>query len=125
MRWLTSRIMVAAVCLGACALGAGVFVEARVLVEKSVPVNGAIVALPPSYIEIWFTEVVDLKVSAMALAGPSGAVKLDPTHKMSPKTLMAGISDKLADGTYTVNWQTAGDDGRVVKGVLKFSVKSK
>jgi methionine-rich copper-binding protein CopC len=29
----------------------------------------------------------------------------------------------MADGRYTVNWQTAGDDGHLQKGTFAFTVK--
>ena len=42
---------------------------------------------------------------------------------MGEKTLMAPVTGKMADGKYTVNWQTAGDDGHVQKGTFAFNVK--
>jgi methionine-rich copper-binding protein CopC len=43
---------------------------------------------------------------------------------MGEKTLMAAITGTMSGGTYTVNWQTAGKDGHVIKGDFTFSVKT-
>ena len=41
---------------------------------------------------------------------------------MGEKTLMAMIKGNMSDGTYTVNWQTAGDDGHIQKGEFVFKI---
>jgi methionine-rich copper-binding protein CopC len=38
--------------------------------------------------------------------------------------LTAGVTGTIADGTYTVAWQAAGDDGHLVKGTFTFTVKA-
>jgi methionine-rich copper-binding protein CopC len=42
---------------------------------------------------------------------------------MGKNNVMAPIVGKMADGKYTVSWQTAGDDGHVQKGTFSFTLK--
>jgi methionine-rich copper-binding protein CopC len=98
--------------------------KAHAKLEKTQPVDGTTVAAPPPNIQLWFDEEVDVKVSKIDLTGPSGKVTLGPTHSMAPKSLMAAVTGKMADATYTVSWQaTAADDGHVSKGDFKFTLK--
>ncbi len=98
--------------------------KAHATLQKTQPLNGSTISAAPPIIQLWFDEAVDLKVSKIALKGPSGPVMLGPTRAADPKTLTAAITGKLADGAYEVSWQTAAaDDGHVSKGVLKFTLK--
>jgi methionine-rich copper-binding protein CopC len=98
--------------------------QAHAKLGKTQPASGATVSTPPSAIQLSFDEEVDLKVSKIFLTGPSGAVAVGATQAPNAKTLMSAISSKLADGTYTVTWQTAAaDDGHVSKGNFRFNVK--
>ena len=98
-------------------------VQAHTKLEKSEPAAGAVVTAAPNQIQLWFNEKLDAAVSKIDLTSPSGKVDLGPPHVTTDKALMAGISGKLGDGTYTVAWQTAGDDGHLVKGDFTFTVK--
>jgi methionine-rich copper-binding protein CopC len=100
-----------------------VVVLAHMKVEKTEPANGATLTTPPPHVQLWLTQKPDMKVTKVELSGPSGKVTLGPAHTMSEKTLMAAVTGKMADGKYTVNWQTAGDDGHVQKGSFAFTVK--
>jgi methionine-rich copper-binding protein CopC len=92
--------------------------------EKTEPADGAVLKAAPSHVELWFNEKPDLTVSKIAVAGPSGAVEVGPTHSISDKSIVADVRSRLSDGEYVVKWQAAGDDGHVSKGEFKFSVKS-
>ena len=41
---------------------------------------------------------------------------------MGEKDLMARVSGRMPDGAYTARWQTAGDDGHVLKGEWTFTI---
>jgi len=123
MHLIKFRLVTATMLLALCTLAAGAVVQAHAKVEKSEPADGATIAAAPASIQIWFSEAVDTKVSKIVLTGPSGAVKLGPAHSMAPRSLMAGIGGTLADGAYTIDWQTAGDDGHVVKGAPHFTIR--
>jgi methionine-rich copper-binding protein CopC len=98
-------------------------VQAHLKVEKMEPTDGAELSAPPASIQLFLTERPDLKVTKIELVGASGDVELGPAHMMGEKTVMAVVTGKMADGKYTVNWQTAGDDGHLQKGTFAFMVK--
>jgi methionine-rich copper-binding protein CopC len=98
--------------------------QAHTKLEKSEPAAGAAVTAAPKEIQLWFNEKIDLAVSKIELTSPSGKVELGPTHSMGDKTLMAAISGRVTGGTYTVAWQTAGDDGHLSKGDFTFTVRT-
>ena len=104
-------------------IGLTALVHAHTKLEKSEPAAGATVAAPKQ-IQLWFNEKIDVAVSKIALTSPTGTVELSTPHSMGEKTLMAAVTGKIAGGTYTVAWQTAGDDGHVVKGDYTFSVSA-
>lgn len=97
--------------------------QAHTKLEKSDPTDGATLAAPPAMVHLFFNEKPDLKVSKVTLTGPSGNVELGQAHSMADKDIMAGIKGSLANGKYTVTWQTAGKDGHVIKGSFSFTVR--
>lgn len=94
--------------------------EAHMKVEKTVPAAGAAVKALPT-VSVDFSEPPDLKISKMEIKGPSDKTKLTGMHVMG-KSLMAMVEGDKPDGSYTVSWQSAGDDGHVQKGDFTFSV---
>jgi methionine-rich copper-binding protein CopC len=122
MKQTTLRLSHTLAC-GLMLVGLAAFLQAHTKLEKSEPAAGVTVTAAPKQIQLWFNEKVDLAVSKIELTGPSGKVDLGPTHVMGDKSLMAGISGKVADGSYTIAWQTAGDDGHVAKGDIAFTLK--
>jgi len=98
-------------------------VRAHTKLEKSEPADGATLSTAPAMVHLFFNEKPDLKVSKVTLTGPSGSVELGAAHSMADKDIMAGIKGSLANGKYTVNWQTAGKDGHVIKGSFSFTVR--
>lgn len=97
--------------------------QAHTKLEKSEPADGATLSAAPAMVQLFFNEKPDLKVSKVTLTGPSGNVELGAAHSMADKDIMAGIKGSLANGKYTVNWQTAGKDGHVIKGAFSFTVQ--
>ncbi len=106
-----------------CALVLSVIVQAHAKLEKSEPADKATLSAPPPHLQLWFNEKPDVKTSKIELRGTSGPVKLGPVHSMDAKTLMAVVSGDMPDGSYTASWQTAGNDGHVLKGEFTFSLK--
>jgi len=97
--------------------------QAHTALTKSEPAAGKTVTAAPKQIQLWFNEKIDVALSKIELTGPSGKVELTAPHVMGDKSLMAGVSGKVGEGIYTIAWQTAGDDGHVVKGNVKFTLK--
>ena len=110
------------VSLAVVVFGLSMVAGAHTKLTKSIPADGATVAALAS-VELVFNEAADVKLTKIEVAGPSGKVELGPAHSMSPKSVMAIVTGKMEDGKYAVTWQTAGDDGHVVKGEFSFSVK--
>ncbi|SRR5258706_13057745 len=121
MKTKISCLTLAAAVAAALALGAVVQAHAKLL--KTSPADKATVAKAPTTVQLWFNETIDVKLSKVELTGPSGKVALGVVHAMEPKQLMGPITGKMADGAYTVDWQTAGDDGHVQKGSFTFTLK--
>jgi methionine-rich copper-binding protein CopC len=97
---------------------------AHMKVVKSSPAAGGVANSTISEIQISFSEEPDLKLSKLELTGPSGTVKLSGV-RATGKVLTATIDAKLAEGSYTLHWQSAGDDGHVQKGDIAFKVSGK
>jgi methionine-rich copper-binding protein CopC len=78
----------------------------------------------PSLIQLWYSDVPQLKLSRVALKGPSGAVKLGAVQqdKKNPKLLTATVTAPLATGRYQIDWRTASADGHAIKGTISFRV---
>ena len=105
-------------------LVATTLLQAHTKLEKSVPAAGAVLSAAPKQVQLWFNEKLDAAVSKIELTSAAGNVALGSVQAMGDKSLKAAITGKVPDGTYTIAWQTAGDDGHVVKGDVKFSVKA-
>ena len=99
------------------------FAQAHAKLEKTEPAANATISAAPTSVQLWFNEAPDLKVTKVELSGASGKVELGPAHSMGKNNVMAPIVSKMTDGKYTVNWQTAGDDGHVEKGTFAFTLK--
>lgn len=79
----------------------------------------------PRQLRLDFTEVPDLTFSRVSLIGPGGtSVTLGPLvyAQDSHRAVVTAISGALPAGTYTVQWQLAGDDGHPVRGDFQFTV---
>lgn len=106
-------------------MGIAWFALAHMRVNKTAPEDGSTIAKAPNAIQVWFTQNPDSAVSKMSMSGPSGEVDLY-VHLGGNKSLMGMVqTQNLGDGNYTVNWQTAGDDGHIQKGDYTFTVESK
>jgi hypothetical protein len=106
-------------------VGMTVLTQAHAKLEKSEPAASATLTTAPANLKFWFNEKLDLKVTKITLTGPAGKVELGAAHAMGDKVIMAPVTGKMAAGKYSVDWQTAGDDGHVLKGTFAFNLKAK
>jgi len=104
-------------------LALGTTLLGHMALRTAVPAADSTVTAAPSSIALTFTQAPDLSVSKLDLSGPSGVVGLTNLHVMDERTLMATVSGHMPDGSYTVAWQSAGDDGHVQKGTYSFTLK--
>lgn len=111
------------VCVAVAVSALSALVAAHTKLEKSDPADGATVTTSPKWVQLFFSEKPDIKISKVEITGPSGKVELGPAHSMADKDIMAAIDRPLDNGKYTVSWQTAGKDGHVLKGSFSFTVR--
>jgi methionine-rich copper-binding protein CopC len=116
------RTIARAVVSALVVLALSTLVQAHTKLEKSDPADGATLTTSPKWVQLFFNEKPDLKVSKVELTGPSGKVELGAAHSMADKDIMSTIDRTLDSGKYTVSWQTAGKDGHVIKGSFSFTV---
>lgn len=92
--------------------------------ERTSPASGSTLTAVPHQLVLTFSESPVLAMSALRLLGPDSAlVSLGAvTHDSGVRTLTASITGPLAAGRYTVEWQTAGDDGHVQRGSYQFVI---
>jgi methionine-rich copper-binding protein CopC len=108
--------------LASFALAGQAFAHAHL--KNSAPVDKAAVA-SPSELDLTFTEELNLKFSGLTVTGPDrGQVKLgEGMLEDGGKVLMVPVSDKLAPGSYTVDWHVLSTDGHKTEGNFTFTVK--
>jgi methionine-rich copper-binding protein CopC len=96
---------------------------AHMALSKAAPSDKATVTVAPTQVQLWFTQKPDMAVSRIVLSSTSGEVKLGALKLVDERSLIAPIEGTLADGAYTIAWQSAGDDGHVQKGQVTFTLK--
>jgi hypothetical protein len=93
---------------------------------KAQPGVNETVTVSPDSLKLWFSERVELPLSKVALKG-GGAVKMLGALAFggpgADAPMVVAVRDKLAPGTYTVDWTVAGKDGHPTKGSFAFVVK--
>ncbi|MGE0044025.1 MAG: copper resistance protein CopC [Vicinamibacterales bacterium] len=106
-------------------LSAGVALSAHLAVVKSLPAKDQALDSSPARIQVWFSQEPSVAVSAITVQGPSGAAALGKVTAGEDNSIAAEVTTPLAPGSYTVNWQSAGHDGHVIKGSIPFSVTAR
>jgi methionine-rich copper-binding protein CopC len=77
-------------------------------------------------IQLTFTQVPQEEGRLIRVADPKGQqVELGDLHMDAEMVMSAHIEgDHLSNGTYTVNWRGAGDDGHFVTGEYTFTLQA-
>jgi methionine-rich copper-binding protein CopC len=96
---------------------------AHMKLARSVPAQGATLNARPASVQIWFTEAPDPKLTKITVQGSAGPIKLGAVRVESDKSAAAAVEGDMPDGAYTVNWQSAGNDGHVQKGSFTFTLR--
>jgi copper transport protein len=93
---------------------------------RSTPQAFETVATPPSALNVFFTEPIELKYSKISVIGPDGnRIDNDDPHNVDGDTSSLGVSLKpgLPDGTYTVSTKVlSAVDGHTVDNAFTFGV---
>ena len=120
---MTFKTIVRVVSTTLVMLGLTLIVRAHTRLEKTVPADGAMLAEAPADIELVFNEQPDVKLTRIELAGAAGKIETGPARAATEKSVSVAVVGKMPFGKYSVTWQTAGDDGHLVKGAFSFSIK--
>lgn len=94
---------------------------AHLSVSKSDPAHQGTITASPAAVTVWFNQNPVLKVSALTLEGPKGAVKLGEVKAGEDRALTADVLEPLQPGAHTLTWRTAGNDGHVISGTRAFT----
>lgn len=90
--------------------------------EKTVPANAATVASVET-IAISFND--PMRVTAISLTGPEGAVDLERETGMEPtREFSATPTSAIPDGPYDVEWRGLSADGHPMQGTFSFTVSN-
>lgn len=88
---------------------------------SSTPEDGAVLVVPPTAVELGFSEDLDAGKSSFRLVGPDGDVGTGHVRKGGPTSMVLGDL-QLAPGEYRIKWTAAADDGHIERGTLRFTV---
>ncbi len=93
--------------------------------SSSTPAAGATIEEVPA-IQLTFTQVPKEEGRLIRLANPQGQqVKLGSIQMDAARVMSARVeTQSLHDGTYTVNWRGAGDDGHFITGEYTFTLQA-
>lgn len=95
--------------------------------KKAIPGKGDTVAVSPDSLKLWFSEKVEIPLTKVTLSGGGAAHKLGAPAvggTVADAPIVVPVAEKLAPGTYTVDWTVAGKDGHPSKGSYDFVVKA-
>src|SRR5215204_4137652 len=101
--------------------------SAHAFLQTSTPAANAVVAVSPTSITMVFTEPLERASSRAALYDQSGAEMPAATYRAGNDeyTMVLDIPASLANGTYTVAWETLSTaDGHGAQGYIPFTVGS-
>ena len=106
-------------------LGAG---RLHTELRSSSPAKDTVLAEPPAAVTLTYTTDVQLALSSVELrssgAGHAAPGKLAYMADDRHDVLVLPLNQRLANGTYTVSWATAGPDSHPIGGTFDFTVDS-
>ena len=93
--------------------------------KSATPAEGSTVAMPPTEVDLKFSEDLNLRFSGVTITGPNKTtVPVGEAMLMDGNTtLMVPISGPLGAGTYTVVWHVLSADGHKTHGSYTFTLK--
>lgn len=100
-------------------------VAAHAVLVKSSPARRAVLAAPPTRVELTFNERLEPAYSTVSVAGTDSARVDDGTVVVGPedpRRLSVGLA-ALKPGTYTVKFRVLSVDGHLVEGTIPFEVR--
>jgi len=124
-------LLLAALATAALVLAAAPSARAHARLERSAPAAGAVLAEPPTTIDLWFNELLDDEFNEVAVfrakpdGAPSDATDLatgKPVVDDADRTHLSAPVGALAHGAYVVQWKVLSRDGHSARGRVLFRV---
>jgi methionine-rich copper-binding protein CopC len=101
--------------------------ERHMALVKSEPGADSTVTAAPTALKLYWSQTPKLPVTTIRLSNATNqAVTLGTpkTDEQDAKILSVPVTGTVAPGVYTVTWRTAGDDGHILNGTYKFTVRA-
>ncbi len=98
--------------------------SAHAVLDRSDPVAGATLTVPPSQVTLAFSESVTTDARSITVISPTGqrVDAGDVRHGQTGSQVVAGLSADLGRGTYVVSWHVISADSHPVSGSFFFGV---
>lgn len=93
---------------------------AHASLNRTEPIDGAVVAAPPSAFTLTFSEPVS--PLSLSLIGPDGAATALDAFSVASGTVEIAAPEGLGEGTHVLSWRVVSADGHPVGGSLIFSI---
>ena len=90
----------------------------------STPADGSVVAVPPTAVDLTFTEPPLAIGTQVQVTGPDGQVVNDGDVVRSAATVTQPLADELPAGQYEVVWRVTSADGHPISGQLSFTAEA-
>ena len=92
---------------------------------KSIPAKDTVLTTAPAAVQLWYSEVPQLRLSSVTLTGPNGAVELGKVtaDSIDAKLLVAPVIGSMGPGSYSIAWRTASSDGHAIRGTIPFTIR--
>ena len=119
------REILAALVVGAVALGVAPSARAHAFLDHASPPVGSSVPVPPPVVALWFTQDLEPAFSSVTVTNEAGQrVDLGNVQipQGTPAELQVGLK-LLAPGTYLVSWHVVSVDTHPTEGTFTFEIK--
>ena len=117
---------IAAVLLVAASLGARVPRMHNHLLRATPGIDSTITQAPTEIV-LWFAERPDVGLSSIRVRSAQDTTRAVLTGTVvsgtEPNSVKAALTGSLTAGSYIVSYRTAGDDGHVVRGSYRFTLR--
>jgi len=106
--------------------------DAHARLVRSSPANQALVATPPERIELWFSELLEDGFNSVEVVRAGDLVAQDrtnlaqgaPTVDRNDRTHVVVPIQRLASGSYAVQWRVLSRDGHSAAGRFTFQIRT-
>ena len=119
------REILAALVVGAVALGVAPSARAHAFLDHASPPVGSSVPIPPPVVALWFTQDLEPAFSGVKVTNEAGKqVDLGNAEipQGSPAELQIGLNP-LPPGTYLVSWHVVSVDTHPSEGTFTFDIR--